>query len=78
MKGTRTALVLGKGVVILLALSGAVAGCISTQVRDDSLAEFGRTGRAVQPFLRAPADPSEAALLKSFDRAITECEKSGK
>lgn len=64
--------------VILLALSGAVAGCVSTQIRDEALAEFGRTGRAVQPLLREPADGSEKALLRAFDTAVTECEKFGK
>lgn len=62
-----------RGVILLLALAGALTGCASTQpAKDDALRRFGQTGRAIQPYLKPAADPSVEALYDAFDAAVTE------
>ena len=54
-----------------------LSGCASTNPYKDSLVRFGQTGKAVQPMLRTPADPSEEALQAAFGIAVEECLKVG-
>ena len=61
--------------VILLALAGAVAGCVAQKAPYvDSLHRFGATGRPIQPHLKPAADPSVDALYQAFDAAVKEAE----
>ena len=59
----------------VLALTLLLGGCISTNPHKDALRRFGECGVAVQPMLRAPADPSEEAVQEAFKIACDEALK---